>query len=76
MVQKWTNDFIRIKSAPNSLFNEQYRSKCGMNLGGDKIGTYVVARWVVNGHGPVSVKFGIFFMKKRTFDRMQCDFFE
>ncbi len=46
---------------------EQYRSKSGMNLGGDKIGTYVGAMWVVYGHRPFSVESGAFFMKKHTF---------
>ena len=38
-------NFTRIKSAPKSFFNEQYNSKCGMNLGGVNSGPM----WVVYG---------------------------
>ena len=41
---------IRYKYVQKLFFNEQYWAKCGMNYGGDKIGTCVRAIWVVNGH--------------------------
>ena len=60
-------NFTRYQSAQKPFFNDSYRAKYGMNFAGDKIGTYVGAIWVVNGHCNICMIFAAFFMKNNAF---------